>query len=466
MLRALAPLAAKLERRCRGQLLTRPYDEAQIRALLAILPTAAARLRSLNQFLEQVDYYGRRLAKLNLAPFEVREIIRELGELLGTELDRRFEPAREQLQLATLLVLRRAYFEVREAETQTFFGLNRAALEATDLNDLLRRFIAILTRTFRARSGRLLILEAPSGKLARPLYIEHGTSAEALIADPEMRGKYASYWSYPVGKVALIQLAFPVPYPWLPRELALLVATAERCREAIERARLEQEIQRLSAEAQRAEEEERRRISRELHDEAGQSMLALRLQLEMMEQDASVRLRRRLRSARHIVERTVEELRRIVAALSPAVVERLGLEPAIRHLAARFGKLHGARLRMRISVPSQDLPRETQAVIYRVAQESLQNIAKHSQATHVNLLLLGADKKVRLSISDNGLGFCADKPLGKPMSFGLAGMRERAALLGGSLSVRSAPGKGTQVVLEVPDSARVADHVEDSRTNN
>jgi signal transduction histidine kinase len=230
---------------------------------------------------------------------------------------------------------------------------------------------------------------------------------------------------------------------------------------------MEQQIQLLSAEARRAEEEERRRISRELHDEAGQSMLALRLQLEILEQDAPASLRPRLGEARAIVERTVDELRRIVAALSPAVLERLGLEPAVRHLAARFGKLKLASVRTRISVPSAGLSRETQEVIYRVAQECLQNIAKHSQATHVNLSLLTADKNIRLSVADNGAGFCAETALRKPMSFGLVGMRERAALLGGTLAVRSVPGKGTTVVLELPQtSARVASNVKDSSTFN
>jgi signal transduction histidine kinase len=125
-------------------------------------------------------------------------------------------------------------------------------------------------------------------------------------------------------------------------------------------------------------------------------------------------------------------------------------------LAARFGKLQMASLRTRISVLSADLPRETQEVIYRVAQECLQNIAKHSKATHVNLSLLAADKRIRLSVADNGAGFSAETALRKPMSFGLAGMRERAALLGGTLAVRSVPGKGTTVVLELPrTSARV-----------
>jgi signal transduction histidine kinase len=160
-------------------------------------------------------------------------------------------------------------------------------------------------------------------------------------------------------------------------------------------------------------------------------------------------------------------LRRIVAALSPAVLDRLGLGPALRQLAMRFRSMHPAHLRLRISVPSEELSRQTQEVIYRVAQETLQNIAKHSQATDVNLSLRAADKSIRLSVADNGVGFCAEKAWRKPMSFGLAGMRERAALLGGTLAVRSAPGKGAAVTLELPlTSAPVVLNVEDSRTLN
>jgi len=247
----------------------------------------------------------------------------------------------------------------------------------------------------------------------------------------------------------VIQFGFPVRYPWLPRELALLAAAAERCRGAIERARMQREMQRLDAEARRAEEEERRRISRDLHDEAGQSMLALRLQLEMLERDAPTALRARLGQARAIAERNVAELRRIIAALSPAVLERLGLEPALRHLVARFSKTHTASLSARIGEVSREIPRETQEVIYRVTQECLQNIAKHSQATHVNISLRAADKRIRLRVVDNGAGFCPAAAWRKPMSFGLPGMRERAALLGGTLVVRSAPGKGCVVILEL-----------------
>jgi len=92
----------------------------------------------------------------------------------------------------------------------------------------------------------------------------------------------------------------------------------------------------------------------------------------------------------------------------------------------------------------------TQEVIYRVTQESLQNIAKHSQATHINLLLVFTDKNIRLSVSDNGSGFDPQTAGKKPGSFGLAGMRERASLLGGSLTVRSRPEKGTRLILQLP----------------
>jgi len=456
-----------VDRRFRSMLRARGHGAPATRALLAITPVSASRLRPLGRFLEQVAYSGRRLAKLNVEPGEIHEALEECAKLLDGILGEQFRPAREQLHLATTFVLKDAFYQVREAEAQAFFGLERAEAQASGLEDLLRRFVAILTQTFRARSGRLLLLNEPvRGKLARPLYIERGRPEERLIADPQMRGRYASYWSFPLrpGCPALLQFGFAVPYPWLPRELTLLRAVAERCREAIEKARLRAENSRLEAEARRAEEDERRRIARELHDEAAQSLLALRLELELMEREAGANLRPRLAETRRIAERTVEEIRRIIAALSPEVLERLGLPAAVRQLAVRFRKTHPATLRLRISGSWDGFPRQIQEVIYRVAQESLQNIAKHSQATHVNLFLREADKSIRLSVTDNGAGFGAETASSKPMTFGLAGMRERAALLGGRLAIRSAPGKGTTISLDLPASSTVAHHGKDSHS--
>jgi len=450
MLRAIRPLADGLDRTF-FTALRRTCDDAACRAILASTPTAAARLRALPQFLEQVEYNGRRLAKLNVSPAQATEALDRFDSLLAPLIAGRFQPAREQLRLATLFAWNQAFYEVREAETQAFFGLYRAETEAHDLNDLLRRFVRILTQAFRAQAGRLILLDgARDRKLSQPLFIERGEPNERLIADPSMHGRHASYWSYPLRETGLIQFGFATPYPWLPRELTLLDAAAGRCGEAIERSRLRDEVRRLESESRHAEREERRRIARELHDEAGQSLLLLRLKVEMMERGAPPGMRSGLAEVRAVAEQTVVELRRIIAALSPAVLERLGLKLALQQLVARFRKMSPAHVRLRIGANSDAIPRQMQEVIYRVAQECLQNVAKHSQAKHVNLFLQSADKRVRLNVRDNGDGFAGKPGASQFPTFGLAGMRERANLLGGTLAIRSEPGKGVAVTLDLP----------------
>jgi signal transduction histidine kinase len=446
----IAPAATGLERKFLALLRKRRYGTIERRALMAISPCAAARLGSIEKFLEQVEYNGRRLAKCNLSPDGAGEVLRQFDEMLEPLLKGQFGPSREQLRWATLLALDRAYYRVREAENQALFGIYRAGAEVADSEKLSHRLVHLLVRAFRASAGGLLIREGQLDReLRQPLYIEGGSAGERWIADPALRGRYASYWSYPLNGSAAIQLGFPVPYPWLPRELELLEAAAEHFRKAAERTLLLERVERLAAAARQAEDDERRRIGRELHDEAGQSLLSLRMQLEMMERGADAPMRANLQEARGVLERTVIELRRIIAALSPAVLERLGLPRALRLLAGRFVRTFPAGVGVRLSAHLEDLPPSLQQVIYRVAQEALQNAAKHSQATTVKLSVVRADKVIRTRISDNGLGFQVGETA-KPMSFGLTGMRERAALLGGKLIIRSARKQGTTVILELP----------------
>jgi signal transduction histidine kinase len=447
----LRPAAARLNREFKKTLQDRGYGRDAIRAALAITPAAAAACHTHGEFIEHVEYNGRRLAKLNVGPVEAQETLREFSSLIDPILAGRFQPAREQIELATRLTLNHAYYQVREAETQALFGIYQAEVEAGDLDDFLRRLVRILTAALRARSGRIVQMEQPLEPwLAKSRYIERGSVRESLIADARMRGRYASYWSYPLGGRLIAQFGFAVKYPWLPRELALLEAAAERVRAAAERQRLESENRRLEAQARRAEEEERGRIGRELHDEAGQSLLLLRLQLEMMERAATPPSCEQLTTARGIVETTIVDIRRIIAALSPAVLERLGLAAALRHLSARFGKMHSASIALRIPRKIPPLPKPVEEAIYRVAQECLLNIAKHSCASSVKLSFRIADSQIKLSVSDDGWGFSGESASRKPHSFGLEGMRERAALLGGKLKTVSAPNKGVTVKLELP----------------
>lgn len=443
---ALAPHVERLNAEFRSQL--SQYDARQRKALLEITPGAAARLlaagKSMPQFLEQVGYNGRRLAKLNVAPGEVLKALAAYDHL---QPDHGFE----SLHFAVVLALNNAYYRVREAEAQAFFDLFRVEVEASNLDDLVAGFAKILSRTFRARAARLYLDSLDQ----EARFIEAGTPAEAFILDENWRGRYRSFWSIPFfaqGEPAgMVQLAFATRYEWLPRELELLDAVAERCLAAAEKARLTAEVRDLAAHMFQVEEEERRRISRELHDEAGQTLLLARLQLEMLERSAPPAWegRTKLAETRTVVEHTIVEIRRILAALSPAVLEQLGLGAAVRQLTSRLRAICPARVELRIRLSGRlDLNVET--VAYRLVQECYHNIARHSGASHVKVSLRSTDCFLGLRIEDDGVGFDPDAAMALRNSFGLAGMRERVTLIGGSFKIRSEPGKGTAVAIRLP----------------
>src|SRR5262249_26089284 len=154
------------------------------------------------------------------------------------------------------------------------------------------------------------------------------------------------------------------------------------------------------------EEAERRRISRELHDEAGQSLLCVRLQLEMIEQSIPEGLaaRPRLAEVREMTEHTILEIRRLIAALSPAVLEQLGLGAAVRQLGTRFRMVHPAKVKLQLT-KLQNLPKKLEIIVYRLVQECFNNIAKHSMARNVNISATTADGVLRLQVEDDGIGF-------------------------------------------------------------
>src|SRR5579862_196983 len=150
----------------------------------------------------------------------------------------------------------------------------------------------------------------------------------------------------------------------------------------------------------------------------------------------------KLREARDLTERTILEMRRLIAALSPAVLEQLGLGAALRQLVNRFRRLHPIRVKLQLG-GLRRLPQHTEIIVYRLVQECCNNIAKHSGATNVNLSVSSADGWVRLAVEDNGVGFKVEEALARKDSFGLSGMRERVALLGGRFEIRSYPKNGS-----------------------
>ncbi|MFD6875455.1 MULTISPECIES: HAMP domain-containing sensor histidine kinase [unclassified Streptomyces] len=210
-------------------------------------------------------------------------------------------------------------------------------------------------------------------------------------------------------------------------------------------ARLEAERATSSARALSAQEAERRRIAQELHDEVGQTLTAVLLQLKHTADRAPGPLREDLRQVQETTRASLDEIRRIARRLRPGVLEELGLHSALRALAAEF-TTPSLTVRHHIAPGLPTLDDACELVVYRVAQEALTNAARHARATEVEVRLshrpAGA---VRLLVRDNGAGL---RPAVE--GAGIQGMRERALLIGAGLALAPAPHGGTDVRLDVP----------------
>ncbi|MFD0434255.1 MULTISPECIES: HAMP domain-containing sensor histidine kinase [Streptomyces] len=209
--------------------------------------------------------------------------------------------------------------------------------------------------------------------------------------------------------------------------------------------RLEHERATSSARALLAQEAERRRIAQELHDEVGQSMTAILLVLKRAADDAPEPLREDLKQAQEITRESLDEVRRLVRRLRPGVLEDLGLVSALTSLSQDFATHTGLRVVRRLDGDLPALDHESELVLYRVAQESLTNAARHADAGRVEVSLHGADEAVVLEIADDGRGIEAACE-----GAGIRGMRERALLAGATLDIASTPGTGTRIRLTAP----------------
>ncbi|MFC9970477.1 sensor histidine kinase [Spirillospora sp. NPDC127200] len=223
-------------------------------------------------------------------------------------------------------------------------------------------------------------------------------------------------------------------------EVAALIDTFNRMLQ-----RLETERGTSSARALSAQEDERRRISRELHDELGQSLTALLLDIKRLTDQAPEPLRRELGYTQEIARQSVEEVRRIARRLRPDVLEDLGLASALTSLATQFDTHTTLRVRRRLHPGLPPLAPQTELVLYRVAQEALTNAARHSGGDTAELTLAPAGDGVLLSIEDNGKGMGDASE-----EAGIRGMRERALLVGGTLQLHDGSDGGTRLTLRVP----------------
>lgn len=210
--------------------------------------------------------------------------------------------------------------------------------------------------------------------------------------------------------------------------------------------RLETERKEAGAHALRAQEAERQRLARGLHDEVGQSMTAVLLQLKRLSATASDEQRAQLAEAQEVVKTSLDDVRRLAQELRPELLDHLGLASALAELASGFEQRTNIRVQRRLERELPSLDSQSELVLYRVAQESLTNIARHAEASEVLLSLESGSGSVVLRIVDDGKGLDPEHREGG----GLRGIRERALIIGAAAAIKPGPKGGVEVRLEVP----------------
>ena len=280
-----------------------------------------------------------------------------------------------------------------------------------------------------------------------PFIFVTGTMGEEVAIDMLKRGA-TDY----VLKSRLTRLA-----PAVDRALsdAGLRRTHEQAEENLRRSH--DRLRALTGHLQFVREEERTRIAREVHDELGQALTGLRLDLSWLSgQLRGARgPRRKIKSMSVQIDATIQAVRRIATELRPGVLDSLGLAAAIEWQAAEFQTRTGIRCELKIEVTETIWEHNFSSACFRIFQETLTNIIRHARASHVAVRLTRVGRDLVLTVHDDGRGITA-RQSAHAASIGLIGMRERAAQLGGDVSFAGAPRRGTTVTLRVPLTATVA----------
>ena len=313
-------------------------------------------------------------------------------------------------------------------------------------------------------AGQGIEIAARAAETGRAVSRRLGSASAGHSGEGDGEGAWAL--SVPLGAKSRIMGALAITFPQgvrpTPQEVELLGAVGSQLGVALENALLYEELQRkehlrgeLLAKVISAEEEERKRISRDLHDEAIQSLSAVLMQLGAIEQRLPVRAKTRehIADVRDLLTRTIGEVRKAILGLRPSALDDLGLVPALHSFVAERLEEAGVVLYWDASGLSRRLPPEMETALFRIVQEAVNNVVRHAEAETVRIELWEKDRRVLADVEDDGVGFDTVRFSGRrtgEAGLGLLGMQERASRFGGSMEVRSAPEQGTHVHIELP----------------
>lgn len=385
----------------------------------------------------------------------------------------------------------------RNLELSILNSVAVALNHATDLHHILKATLSNVLKVLNLKSGAIFLIDRE--KKSVRLQVKQGIEMKAFKKSDEIMFKDALLMKYLIeeetqltprptfppfhvsfrtkedqdalrlscflitfkGKgVGFFGLDLSSPRILSPHEIHLLGSLGNFLGEAIENTKLmetirlhRQELTRLTDKLFQSQEKERRRIARELHDEAGQSLTAVKFALERLEEQYASKntdLSEEISEVKMMISRTSSEIRRMAYRLHPTLLSDLGLEPALNLYFKEVATHSGLDIDFHMVGFDRRLDVDTETVFYRFSQEAMTNTLKHSNAEHFRLSIIKSYPKIIFFAEDDGVGFDGQIPGNNKRSLGLIGMRERASLLGGKFQLRSTPGEGTRIRIEIP----------------
>jgi signal transduction histidine kinase len=233
---------------------------------------------------------------------------------------------------------------------------------------------------------------------------------------------------------------------------------------------LQEQLRRLSRQILLAQEEERKRISRELHDVIAQTLTGINLRLATLKKEASISthgLDRNIARTQRLVEKSVNLVHEFARELRPAVLDDLGLIPALHSFVKLFSKRTRIHVHLKAFAGVEQLDSDQRTIFYRVAQEALTNVSRHAHASRVEVAIEKQDDGISLKINDNGKSFEVERVLNARgrKRLGLLGMRERVEMVGGRFGIASVPGQGTTITALIPIAKNVRESPAQSGKN-
>lgn len=379
-----------------------------------------------------------------------------------------------------------------ERQLQIQQRLNEVAEKVTselELNRILPKVLQIAEELIDAECGFIALFEPATRRLSYP-YLHNlpqdlmnvtvregeGAAGEAMASVTPV--SISDYQNYPNAVPAFLRtglvsiVAVPIvsgnrsfgtlavgslhdPRAFSPTEISILAGVGRQAGIAIDNARLYQTMRRYARQITRVQEDERKRIAREAHDETAQILVALSRRLDALiasPELPSTAFKERLEAVRGLTTDALQSVRRFSQDLRPPVLDDLGFVAAVRGLARNLEEA-GVETKLRVTGAPYRLSAEEELVLFRIAQESLNNVRRHAHASEARVMVSFHPKNVRLVVEDDGQGFDApDKfdDLVASGKLGLIGMHERARILGGTMRIDSEPGKGTGVIVDAP----------------